>query len=200
MENIPHILTTNEEFSSSTDGLPLELSELVEKCINNERAAQEKFYRMFHGRMMGLCMRFFSNRDDAKEALNVGFLKVFRSLSSYQGKGSLEGWIYRIIHNTALDFVRKKVVFENRIEEISESSAQVQPEVIQKYYVNELLNLLHSLPEATKVVFTLFVIENYSHKEIAKQLEISEGTSKWHVNNARQLLKKQLSNPKRTEL
>ena len=199
MENIPHILTTNEEFSSSTDGLSLELSELVEKCINNERAAQEKFYRMFHGKMMGLCMRFFSNRDDAKEALNVGFLKVFRSLSSYQGKGSLEGWIYRIIHNTALDFVRKKVVFDNRIEEINESSAQVEPEVIQKYYVNELLNLLHSLPEATKVVFTLFAIENFSHKEIAKQLEISEGTSKWHVNNARQLLKKQLSNPKRTE-
>src|SRR5690606_10303807 len=162
----------NEEFSSSTDGLSLELSELVEKCINNERIAQEKFYRMFHGRMMGLCMRFFSNRDDAKEALNVGFLKVFRSLASYQGKGSLEGWIYRIIHNTALDFVRKKVVFDNRIEEINESSAQVQPEVIQKYYVNELLNLLNSLPEATKVVFTLFAIENYSHKEIAKQLEI----------------------------
>jgi RNA polymerase sigma-70 factor (ECF subfamily) len=174
----------------------LSLDELVEACIQKDRVSQEKLYKMYYGKMMGLCMRLFSNRDDAKEALNLGFLKVYNNLSQYNGHGSLEAWIYKIIYRTAIDQIRKMGIFQKRYTEITEETATVEADVLQQMYVQNILSTLGKLPEATRIVFNLYAIENYKHAEIAKELGISEGTSKWHVNQARTILRKTLTNLK----
>lgn len=174
----------------------LSLDELVEACIQKNRVSQEKLYKMYHGKMMGLCIRLFSNRDDAKEVLNLGFLKVFNNLPQYKRQGSLEAWIYKIMYRTAIDQIRKMGIFQKRHTEITEETATIEAEGLQQMYVQNILSTLANLPEATRIVFNLYAIENYKHAEIAKELGISEGTSKWHVNQARTILRKTLINLK----
>jgi len=123
--------------------------------------------------------------------LNHGFLKVFKYLSTYDDKYEFGGWIYRIVQYTAIDHVRKHV---RKTKQLPTQELDVEIEIesnaIEKLYADDLISLLHRLPYTTKVVFNLFAIEGFSHTDIAKELEMSVGTSKWHVNNARKRLKK----------
>ncbi|MBO6517980.1 MAG: RNA polymerase sigma factor [Bacteroidia bacterium] len=164
--------------------------ELVKRCMNKDRVAQEKLYKRYHGKLMALCLRYFSNRDDALAALNQGFLKVFKNLKSYNSEYDFGGWVYRIVQRTAIDLVRAQVRYERRIPtEEPDASLGISPEAVKKLYAKDLLQLLHKLPATTRIVFNLFALEGYSHAEIADELGMSAGTSKWHVNNARKLLK-----------
>lgn len=158
-------------------------------CVEKKRSAQELLYKKYYGKMMALCLRYFKNKDDAKDAMNMGFLKVFQNIHLFDEDKNLEAWIYTIIQRTALDLVRKQIKIKNIETEISEQSAFVEPEILQNLYVQDLMLLLNQLPDTSRLVFTLYAIENFKHYEIAKELSISEGTSKWHVNNARKLLK-----------
>lgn len=158
-------------------------------CVEKKRSAQELLYKKYYGKMMALCIRYFKNKDDAKDAMNMGFLKVFQNIHLFDEDKNLEAWIYTIIQRTALDLVRKQIKIKNIETEISEQSAFVEPEILQNLYVQDLMLLLNQLPDTSRLVFTLYAIENFKHYEIAKELSISEGTSKWHVNNARKLLK-----------
>lgn len=163
---------------------------LIRLCVANDRSAQAELYKQYYGKMMGICKRYFQNRDDAMEVLNCGFLKVFQNLKHYEQKGPFEAWIYRIIYNTIIDFLRskKKTVFSS-ISDAEEFVSTAPDLPLQKLYTDDLLNLLYLLPDATRTVFNMFAIDGYKHEEIAEMLGISEGTSKWHVNQARKQLK-----------
>ena len=171
--------------------------ELVQGCANNDRRYQELLYRRYFRSMMYMCMKHTEDRDLAMQIVNNGFLKVFKKIDTYVYKGSLEGWIRRIVFHSLSDFYKKHakyvqfLVFEEKEESISEQA-------LEKMYVEDILNMVNTLPAATKKVFQLYAIEGYTHKEIGVQLQISEGTSKWHLSAARKALKKMLNNQSST--
>jgi len=176
-----------------TKGLTPEVSLMVQGCLENNRAAQEQLYRKYYGRMMGTCMRYLGNEDEAREVLNTGFLKVFQNLHSFLGESNLEGWIYRIIRNAIIDKIRSRVKFrEESLTEVLEDTVGVNANALQELYAKDLLKMLHDLPDTTRLVFNMYAIEGFKHEEIAKVLSISSGTSKWHVSEARRILKQKL--------
>ena len=162
--------------------------ELVRGCIQNSRLHQEHFYRKFFPTMMRMVVRYTSDQDQAVEILNNGFLRVFKKLHTFSFAGSLEGWVRRLVFHAVSDYFRKNskdlrfLVFEERDEKISSGA-------LDKLYLEDLLKLVRKLPHATQRVFQLYAVEGYTHVEIGKQLGISEGTSKWHLNAARKKLK-----------
>ncbi len=170
-----------------------ELAKLIEGCKANERSAQEALYKRYYGKMMAMCMRYTGNRDDAMEVLNTGFLKVFKSLASYQSNGSFDGWVYKIIYNSVIDKLRKRMK-ETKTVEVEQDMVvpTIDSSSVQHLYVKDLMNLMQELPESSRAVFNMFAIEGYQHSEIAEMLNISEGTSKWHVNHARKILKQRI--------
>lgn len=164
-------------------------TDVIAACKTGNRQAQEKLYRSFYRVMMSLCLRYTKNEMDAMEALNTGFYKVFKNIQRYDpARASLYTWIRTIIINSCLDLagVKEKTIQAEEI--IAGSEIAVEPEVISKISTAHLLELIRKLPAATQAVFNLFIMEGYSHKEIAMLLKISEGTSKWHVNEARKKL------------
>jgi len=170
-----------------------ELNTLINKSIAKDRLAQGELYRTFHGKFMSVCLRYFENRDDALEALNHGFLKIFTSLKKYDKQQPFEGWAYRIIQNTAIDYARKKLKKGDFVEiDEQEIEVSINPDYTENIVPDEWILLLAELPSATRMVFNLVALENYKHSEIAKLLGISEGTSKWHLNQARKILKNKL--------
>ncbi|CAN5493912.1 sigma-70 family RNA polymerase sigma factor [soil metagenome] len=162
-----------------------------------ERQAQEKLYRNFYASMMNLCLRYTKNEMDAIDALNTGFYKVFKNIQVYNpAKAGLYTWIRTIIINSCLDICKLK---EKRIQsmELTEAAvATIEPEIISKLSATYLLELIRKLPVATQTVFNLFIMEGYSHQEISELLQISEGTSKWHVSDARKKLQHMINGVK----
>jgi RNA polymerase sigma-70 factor (ECF subfamily) len=141
--------------------------------------------------MMALCLRYVRDRQDAVEVLNDCFLKIFRYLSRYDPqKGALYTWMRTIVINTALDSLRRRKS-ERRPENLpdNDEGPGIDNEALSRLSGDELLNLIHQLPVTTRLVFCLFVIDGYSHREIAVLLGINEGTSRWYVNDARRQLK-----------
>jgi RNA polymerase sigma-70 factor (ECF subfamily) len=163
--------------------------------MNNDRVAQEQLYKQFHGPMASICMRYTRNENDAVEVLHSGFLKVFKNINRFDPtKASLYTWIRTIMVNTAIDFLRQKsrwFVSHGELEKVE--TGGVDPDAIQRLTVQELLKLVQQLPPATQAVFNLYVIDGYTHKEIGKLLGISDGTSKWHLSEARRLMQLYLS-------
>ncbi len=171
-----------------------ELAELLKQCVANDRLAQAKLYKQYHGKLLAMCLRYFTNRDDALEALNHGFLKVFKNLEKYNPNYAFEGWIYKIVQNTALDYFKSKYrkEVESSVELLTHDVAT--PALIDDNLAAvDLMNLLHVLPPTTRAVFNLFAIEGFAHTEIADLLGIALGTSKWHVNKAREILKERIT-------
>jgi RNA polymerase sigma factor (sigma-70 family) len=169
------------------------INEIIAGCKRNERKAQERLYRSFYESMMNLCVRYTKDADDAKLVLNTGFLKVFKNIEKYDPqKAVLYTWIRTIIINSCLDHIKSKqnTVISNELHETG--IVQVEAEANTKIDVSEILHLIRNLSAATQAVFNLYIIEGYSHKEIAELLQISEGTSKWHLSEARKNLKMQL--------
>lgn len=162
--------------------------ELVQECVLENRYYQEVFYKKYSQKMYNLCLAYTSSHDDAKDVMQDGFVKVFTSLKQYQGNGSLEGWVRKIIVNTAIDFYRKKSkeIKNINIEDVHHLSYDVS--VLDTLHAKHLIDLIHKLPEGANLIFNLYVIEGYSHEEIAKKLNISIGTSKSQLSRAKSLL------------
>jgi RNA polymerase sigma factor (sigma-70 family) len=141
--------------------------------------------------MASLCVRYIRDKQDAMQVLNDGFLKVFTKIKLYDAdKAGLYTWMRKIIINTTIDFLRKApVIYTNNLIEIKDETT-IENYVIQKMNADELLNLVKQLPGATQVVFNLYTVDGFNHREIGEMLNISEGTSKWHVSEARKQLKK----------
>jgi RNA polymerase sigma factor (sigma-70 family) len=163
-------------------------AELIEGCLREKAQAQAALYKKYYGTLMSICVRYLGDRDHALEVLNNGFLKIFKSLKSYRQQGSFEGWMKRIVYHCVLDFIRqnanykKKIVFESVEAGVEESTAS-------KLYAADLLKLLDQVPIASRTVFNMFAIDGYKHEEIAESLGIAVGTSKWHLSEARKILK-----------
>lgn len=170
-------------------------TKLVKGCIANERAAQEGLYKLFYAEMIRTCYRYVKSDDLAKEALNAGFLKVFRNIGSFdEKKGELHTWIKTVIVRTCIDLNRKELKFNTPAGEYDDAGdVFVLPPVLQKLYAEDLLKIIRMLPAATRMVFNLYIAEGYSHKEIAEQLKITESTSRWHLAEAKKQLREMLA-------
>ena len=161
--------------------------EIVNGCLRNERKWQERLYRQYFRKMFTMCCVYANDDQEAMDLLNHGFLRVFTKLNQYEFKGSLEGWIRKVIYHQIINIIstdqkRKQTVpLETHHEYISTHT--IDPTDIEYYK-----NLLDQIPPASARVFSLFAEQGYSHQEIADQLNISSGTSKWHLANARTLL------------
>lgn len=168
--------------------------ELVQRCINNERACQEQLYRRYADHMYSVCLSYNSDEDEACDILQEGFIKVFRKLHQFKFDCSLKGWIRRIMVNTALDHYRKQKRREEKMETYSQIS--ISPHignVLEQINAQALIELVNQLPQRAAIVLKLYAIEGYNHKEIAEKLAITEGTSKSQLHRARTLLKELLS-------
>jgi len=166
---------------------------IITACKNGDKLAQEKLYRSFYSAMMNICVRYTKSEEDAIEVLNTGFFKVFKNIHSYlPAKAAPYTWIRAIIINTCLNFVRSKGKIRNTHYTVDSEDIQVSPQVIDNINADAILQLVQQLPPATQAVFNLYVIDGFAHKEIAAMLQISEGTSKWHVSEARKILQQQL--------
>jgi RNA polymerase sigma-70 factor (ECF subfamily) len=165
--------------------------QLVQKCNLQDPAAQRELYEKFSRKMFGVCLRYGNSKESAEDLLQEGFVKVFTKLSSFKNEGSLEGWIRRVIVNTALDHLRQqKISWSNsEIQEDALVTEQDFGSVDQK----ELLKLIQKLPDGYRTVFNLFVLEDYTHKEIAELLGINEGTSKSNLAKAKMNLQRILN-------
>ena len=143
--------------------------------------------------MIGICIRYTKNDEDAVEVLNNGFLKLFKNIQRYDSsQASLYTWIRTIVINSCLDFIRQKQKLEIPDELNEGVEVHIHPEVFSKMKTAELLEQVRKLAPATQAVFNLYVMEGYNHKEIGALLGISEGTSKWHLSEARKILKQLL--------
>ena len=164
----------------------------VQDCVKGNIAGQELFYKHFYPTMMAVVLRYTSDADDACSILNNGFLKVFKNLKSFRNEGSLEGWVKRIVIHSVSDYFRYKHPLKEIPKDVlPENVAPFVPEHVP-YDYRLLLKLLNGLPPATRTVINLFMIDGFTHKEIAKILGISENTSKWHVGEGRKLLQQKL--------
>jgi RNA polymerase sigma-70 factor (ECF subfamily) len=168
-------------------------SALVKKCIDGDARAQRVLFDKFAPKMLGVCMRYTRSIDQAEDILQDGFVKVFTKLDHYSGQGSLEGWIRRIVVNTALDQIRKNVKFQDNvaIDDI-DYKLELKSHILESLAADDLLQLINDMPDGYKVVFNMFAIEGYSHKDIAQELNISENTSKSQYSRARSYLKNKL--------
>ncbi len=170
--------------------------QLIALCIKQDRKAEYELYKESYSFLMGICLRYAKDKDTAGEILNMGFMKILSNISSYNPQIPFGAWIRKIMINTLIDEYRKHKKEKERItyvENYYESSDYSEVnEALGKISYDQIMFEINKLPLATKKVFNLFVIDGYSHKEIAELLEISEGTSKWHLNAARQKLKEQL--------
>lgn len=163
--------------------------EILEACKKNKRQYQEILYRKYAGKMYGICLSYAGNRDMAQDILQDAFVKVFRKIRDFNMEGSLEGWIRRTVANTAIDHLRKNKREQNYIRETDElPDSEYEPEILEEMKVKDILKLVSMLPEGARMIFNLFALEGYTHKEIAEKMNISEGTSKSQFNRARKML------------
>lgn len=164
-------------------------SALIAGCINNERKAQEILYKEFFGKMFSMCMRYTNDQDLICAIINDAFLSVYKNISKYESRGVLEGWIRRITFNTLADHFRKenKQIKFLLIDEYHESHLW-ESKISETYDYDDILSKINTLTGTFKDVFVKYAIEGYNHKEIGEELQISEGTSKWYLYEARKKL------------
>lgn len=168
---------------------------LIKACQERDRRAQHELYRACYSFLMGICIRYVRNREDAEELLNQSFLKVLTNLDKYRPEVPFALWIRRIMINTVIDDFRRKqkdkeaVSYVDFDEKPDEYNAVAINDYVSKMNVEVLQSLIDKLPPMSRSVFNLFVVDGYGHKEIASLLGMSEGTSKWHLNFSRNKLK-----------
>jgi RNA polymerase sigma factor (sigma-70 family) len=175
---------------------------LVEQCRSQSRSAQKNLYELYSGKMLTICLRYLKNEDDAMEVLNNAFMKVFAKITQYKAEGSLEGWIKRIVVNSAIDFVRSNKTYKKKFiltDEFALYGSPREDEIADDFSdepfisTEQVFELVKELPPATRIVFNLYVVDEFTHHEIGAQLKISEGTSKWHLSNARKILREKIN-------
>jgi RNA polymerase sigma factor (sigma-70 family) len=173
----------------------LSLDQLIQKCKKNDTQAQSELYKLFSGKLFALCLKYSRNHVEAEDNLQDAFMTIFKKMSQYEYKGSFEGWLKRITVNTALQRYRGKGVFnivnENNIEDVI-----VEIEDENDIDLDFLLQSIQDLPDRYRLVFNLYVLDDYSHKEVAEMLNITTGTSKSNLARARMILKDKIINYK----
>lgn len=177
----------------------LDLDEIIAGCKKSDRRTQEQLFRLLYGKMMAVCLRYISDRDSAQEVLQEGFIKVFEHIGNFDSKGSFEGWVRRIMANCAIDAIRKNrkdTLLTDNDRDFQKSTAD--EEELEDWDITSLkasyaMEAIDKLTPAYRTVFNLYVMENYTHKEIAEMLGISEGTSKSNLAKAKMNLQNYLT-------
>ncbi|NLP57237.1 RNA polymerase sigma factor [Lutibacter sp. B1] len=168
----------------------MSLNKLIKQCANNDRKAQKEIYQLFAGKLFSICLKYSRNRQEAQDNFQDGFITIFDKIGQFKFKGSFEGWLKRVMVNTILLKYRQKNVLNIVTEEIpDEVVVDVDDEAIS---LDFLLNLITELPERYRLVFNLYVLDGFSHKEISGMLRIAEGTSKSNLARARAILKQKI--------
>lgn len=168
------------------------IDSLLEGCRRGERKAQEMLYRKLSSRMMSVCMRYAKDSYEAEDILQTGFIKVFQKVNDFRSDGSFEGWIRRIMVNTAIEVYRKNLRSLNVVD-IDEVYDQPQSTFdMNGLETKDLMKLIQELSNGYRLVFNMYVIEGYSHKEIGEELGITEGASKSQLSRARTILKEKI--------
>ncbi len=168
-----------------------ELEQLIQGCIRNERSAQEKLYHLFYPKMMAMVRRYIDHEEQAEEVMNNGYLRAFQKLGQYNFQGSFEGWLRKIIFHAVSDYVKQNHRYSEKVV-LVEKDEMVHKDHADKLYYDQLVKLVQALPDATRTVFNMYVMEGFTHKEIGNLLGISEGTSKWHLSEGRRQLKEKI--------
>ena len=180
-------LNTREQ--QSEQSAKTDYTSLVEACRNGNRLAQKALYDMLSRKMFAVCLRYMGDREAAEDVLQDGFVTLFTKLDSYTGAGSFEGWARKIFVNTALMSLRKKDVLRQTEDvDAAWSISSDDSTAIQRIGYQELSKMIANLPPGFRTVFNMYIIEGYSHKEIAKALGVSEATSRSQLQRARAML------------
>ncbi len=169
------------------------MEHVIRGCLNGNRNAQKQFYEHFAPSMMGVCLRYADDAEMAEDFMQEGFIRVFTRLNSFRSEGSIEGWVHKVMVNTALEILRKNDVLKHSVDiETAYSISDSLPDAFRQLRTEELLKNIQALPAGFRTVFNLFAIEGYSHQEIAGMLNISEGTSKSQYARAKAWLQKRI--------
>ena len=168
--------------------------DILDQCIRGDRMAQKALYQQYKNKMFVLCLRYANSREDAEDILQEGFIKVFRDLHQYKGMGSFEGWIRKVVLNAALQYIRRQKQLNLQItsdfdhwENILTTDTEDEP--FDRELVKKILHLMQKMPIGFRTVLNLYVMEGYSHQQIADELGISVGTSKSQLNRAKAFLR-----------
>lgn len=162
---------------------------ILQGCLKNHAAAQRELYQRYSPKMLAVCFRFAHNREDAEDMLQDGFIKVFLQMHTFQSKGAFEGWIRRIMVHTCINHLKKNKRFNESVDIMQASSAQVREESIPSIVqAKQIVDCIRLLPIGYRTVLNLYAIEGYSHKEISGMLDIEESTSRSQYTRARQML------------
>lgn len=168
----------------------MSLKQLIQKCKRNDIKAQSELYTLYSSKLFSICLKYSRNSAEAKDNLHDAFMTIFSKISQFNHKGSFEGWLKRITVNTVLQRYRDKGVFDIINEDIIDDVVEVEDH--ESLSLDFLLRLIQTLPNRYRLVFNLYVLDGYSHKEVAKMLDISVGTSKSNLARARQILQEKI--------
>jgi RNA polymerase sigma factor (sigma-70 family) len=165
---------------------------LVNKCKAGERKAQELLYKQFAAKMLGVCMRYATDRMEAEDMLQNGFIRVFQKMNDYRGEGSFEGWVRRIMVHSSIEYYRKHHKMMQVVDTNEGDEPSVDPVAMANLDAKDLIALIQQLAPGYRMVFNLYAIEGFSHREIGEIIGISEGASKSQLSRARAILKEQV--------
>lgn len=170
----------------------IDIDDILKRCKKNDKQAQAQLYNWLAPKLLGLCYRYLQNRDEAEDAMQDAFVKVFTSLDSYKAVGSFEGWAKRIAANTALNTLRTKhkIYFERNL--LLVEAIEVEEEEARQLSAADIMQCLEQLPSGYRTIINMYLIDGFSHKEIAEKLGIAESSSRSQFARARQILMKQL--------
>ena len=163
-------------------------SDLISGCINGDRKMQRELYERYSAKMFGVCLRYAGSTEEAEDILQEGFIKVFKKIGSYRGEGSFEGWIRRIFVNTAIEQFRRKTYMQPITEREENSVEANYLSVLDNLAEKDIVKLVQQLSPGYRTVFNMYVVEGYTHRQIADVLGISEGTSKSQLSRAKIIL------------
>lgn len=165
----------------------------IKGCINEERKAQRKVYETYYPVLLAIVRRYIRDDEEVLDVLNQGYIKIFKKVNKYHFENSFEGWCKRIVINTALDHLRSSKRYRDLFSfDAIMPAKQIFNDGLNELSISELMQIIDTISPISKVVFNMFAIDGYSHKEIAEHLGISVGTSKWHLSSARKQIQSKL--------
>jgi RNA polymerase sigma factor (sigma-70 family) len=168
------------------------LSEVISHCKKGDLYSQELLYKQFYGYALGICVRYINNREDALEAVNDSFIKVFKSFGTFRDNTDFKPWFRKILINTSLDYKRRTMHFNDALEMTDHTPQTIYASAIEKLSVNDILALMKHLNETQRTIFNLYEVDGYTHKEISLMLNIPESSSRTYLTRAKQALQKLL--------
>lgn len=170
-----------------------DIPEMLAGSLANKRKAQEMLFRSFYGFAMNVALRYSRDEMDAADIVSHAFVKIFKSLHSFDSsRGSLHAWIKKIVVNEGLDHFKSRTRYSENLELETVPEPEINNSILEQMGADEIMELVKKLPPATHAVFIMYAVEGFNHREIAAKLNISEGTSKWHLSEARKTLQQQL--------